>query len=126
VSKSLVVYDQIEISGWINQMKRLLALLVVVFAFVTFPAGPSRADWVMDPSSIDTDRIQSGGPPKDGIPAIMEPRFLAAGEARFLAGDDMVLGLAVAGEARAYPLRILSWHELVNDTVGESPILVSW
>jgi hypothetical protein len=107
-------------------MKRLIALLAVLVTFAIVPPGTSRANWVMTPSSIDTERIQSGGPPMDGIPAIMEPRFLAAAEAGFLAGDDMVLGLSVNGDARAYPLRILSWHELVNDTVGETPVLVSW
>lgn len=112
--------------GWNGLMKRFYALLTILLACTILPSGASGADWVLAPSSIDTAKIQSGGPPRDGIPAIMEPRFLSPGEAGFLAGDDLVLGLVVDGDARAYPLRILSWHELVNDTVGGVPVLVSW
>jgi hypothetical protein len=72
------------------------------------------------------DEIRSGGPPKDGIPALLEPLFIEAGKADRLQDDDLVLGLVIGKEARAYPLSILSWHELVNDTVGGEAILVSW
>ncbi|WP_418314830.1 DUF3179 domain-containing protein [Piscinibacter sakaiensis] len=69
--------------------------------------------------------IQRGGPPKDGIPAIDKPVFIAAGEAA-LAPDDRVLGLAIDGQARAYPIRILNWHEVVNDRFGDRRIVVSY
>lgn len=70
--------------------------------------------------------IRSGGPPKDGIPAILTPRFIAAGHASFLRPDDRVIGLADAGVAKAYPLRILNWHEVVNDLIGATPIAVTY
>ena len=79
-----------------------------------------------DDVEIDADDIQSGGPPRDGIPALFSPVMVPAGEASFLDAGDRVLGVNLGGEARAYPLRILSWHELVNDTVGGDPLLVSW
>ena len=71
------------------------------------------------------DAIARGGPPKDGIPAIDRPRFVAAAEAR-LAADDRVLGIAVDGVARAYPIRILNWHEVVNDRFGERDVIVTY
>jgi len=71
--------------------------------------------------------IQSGGPPKDGIPALTQPAFVSAAEAdHFLRSFDIVLGLELDGEAKAYPIRILNWHEVINDRVGPQPVLVSW
>ena len=76
-------------------------------------------------SSISTLAIQRGGPPKDGIPAIDRPKFVAASQAR-LADGDRVLGVALNGIARAYPVRILNWHEVVNDRFGERAIAVTY
>ena len=64
-------------------------------------------------------------PPKDGIPALLEPRFIPAGEAD-LDGGDMVVGVTLNGEARAYPVKILNWHEAVNDQIQQQPILVTY
>ncbi len=75
---------------------------------------------------VDPDRILSGGPPPDGIPAIDEPLFLRAGDVDFLEDDEAVLALTVDGEARAYPVRILIWHEIVNDTVSGTPVSVTY
>ena len=76
--------------------------------------------------SIPIDEILSGGPPKDGIPALSDPEFVTADEAGFLSDDDMVIGLVVKGEVKAYPVKILNWHEAVNDTVGGRKILTTW
>ena len=74
---------------------------------------------------IDATKIERGGPPKDGIPAIDRPRFVAA-ESAGLRADDRVLGLAHNGIARAYPVRILNWHEVVNDRYGELPVAITY
>jgi hypothetical protein len=64
---------------------------------------------------------------RDAIPALTQPEFLSAGQAdRLLKPSERVLGVALNGEAKAYPLRILNWHELANDSVGGWPVLVSW
>jgi hypothetical protein len=76
--------------------------------------------------SVPPEQILGGGPPKDGIPAIDAPRFVRAYEATFLADDDRVIGVVVAGEARAYPIRILNWHEIVNDDIAGKPVAVTW
>jgi hypothetical protein len=99
---------------------RLMIPAVLLFA------PSAMADWDFSRSSIPTGEIMSGGPPRDGIPALTNPRYVSSSEADFMRDDEDVLGLVVGGEARAYPIRVLSWHELVNDTIVGEPVLVSW
>jgi hypothetical protein len=75
--------------------------------------------------AVPLDEIHSGGPPKDGIPAIDRPSF-APISAAGLADREPVLGLVLEGEARAYPLRVMIWHEIVNDRVGGVPVAVTY
>jgi len=75
---------------------------------------------------IPLDKIKSGGVPKDGIPSIDRPDFATASDANFMSDNDLVLGLIINGEARAYPLFILVWHEIVNDIVGGIPVAVTY
>jgi len=70
--------------------------------------------------------IRSGGPPKDGIPALTNPKFIKPEAANYLKPDDLVVGLDMNGEAKAYPLRILVWHENANDTIGGQPVAVTY
>ena len=73
------------------------------------------------------DLVQSGGPGKDGIPALTDPSFVDAssGGAGYLLDSDLVLGVVINGEAKAYPHNIGWWHEIVNDVVGGQPVVVS-
>jgi uncharacterized protein DUF3179 len=76
---------------------------------------------------IPLDQIEGGGPPRDAIPALNDLQNLTADQAgRLLEPSDRVLGVFFNDQAKAYPVRILNWHELVNDTVGGRAILVSW
>ena len=68
-----------------------------------------------------------GGPRRDGIPALDSPKFVTVAQAdRVLRDSDLVLGVEFQGVAKAYPIRILNWHEIVNDQVGRQPALVTW
>lgn len=69
-------------------------------------------------TTIRLDEIRWGGVHQDGIPPLRNPKMIAAGEADYLDDGDIVFGLEVNGDARAYPKRILAWHELFTDTVG--------
>ena len=69
-------------------------------------------------SVIRLDEVDWGGVPVNGIPPLDRPRTIAATQARYLKDDHLVFGLVVNGEARAYPKRILAWHELARDRVG--------
>ncbi len=76
---------------------------------------------------VPLEKIVSGGPPKDGIPSIDNPKFVSAEEAdSFLEEDDLVFGLFLGGVARAYPAKILVWHEIVNDNVNDKAVLVTF
>jgi hypothetical protein len=78
--------------------------------------------------SIPIDDIYDGGPGKDGIPAIHKPKFISAEEAdkTLLKKDDRVLGYIYNGQAKAYPIKILNWHEIVNDRVGGASRVVTY
>lgn len=71
-------------------------------------------------------RLRSGGPPPDGIPAIDSPVFYSADSVGYLGPNDPVLSLEIDGDARAYPLEVMIWHEIVNDTVGGIPVVVAY
>ncbi|HUU47506.1 MAG TPA: DUF3179 domain-containing protein [Nitrosopumilaceae archaeon] len=75
---------------------------------------------------IALDKIKSGGPPKDGIPSIDNPKFSEIGDSQFVSDSDIVIGLEINGDSRAYPLFILVWHEIVNDHVGDVPVAVTY
>lgn len=64
--------------------------------------------------------------PKDAIPAILSPSFDEGRKATWLKGTDLVVGVEIGGDSRAYPVPTLSRHEIVNDTVGGMPIAVTW
>jgi hypothetical protein len=78
--------------------------------------------------SISLDDISDGGPGKDGIPSIDNPHFLTVAEAdqSLMQNEDRVLGFVHNDQARAYPIKILNWHEIVNDRVGGNPVVISF
>ena len=100
-----------------NRLKHILIILFM-FGFLTgFNTGNAI---------VPEGEILSGGPPKDGIPAILEPEFVPADKAGYLEPDDQVIGVVIGNQARAYPIKILNWHEAVNDTVSDQPLVVTF
>ena len=105
---------------------RLFALWVSCLSVAT-PAAPSLNGFDLSDTLVPAREILRGGPPRDGIPALDAPRFLSAAEAaREVKDDDRVLGLALGGEAHAYPIAIMNWHEIVNDTIAGLPVVVTY
>lgn len=100
-----------------------IALLLGLLAPLAGAAGPNGFE--LSPSAVSADEIRPAGPPRDGIPALSDPAVVPAQAAPW-ADDDLVLGVEHRGEARAYPIAILEWHELVNDTLADDPILVTY
>lgn len=88
------------------------------------PAAPLLRQFNLDGLSIDRNDIHAGGPPKDGIPALTKPKVVPAAQARFLRAGDRVVGVKIGENARAYPIRVLNWHEAINDILGTTPIAV--
>ena len=76
------------------------------------------------PATIRLDEIDWGGVPVNGIPPLRAPRVESAEDARWLRDGHIVFGVIINGEARAYPRRILAWHELALDTVGGVPLAI--
>ncbi len=108
------------------RLAELLAAAVLLAHAAGLVAGPTLNGFDLGNASIPVSEIERGGPPRDGIPAIDSPRFIPASSARELAPGDRVLGLRLGGEARAYPVAILNWHEVVNDVLGGVPVAVTY
>jgi len=73
-------------------------------------------------SKIRLDEVRWGGVVQDGIPPLRNPRMISANEAKYLNDSNVVFGLEVNGDARAYPKRIMAWHEMFVDNVGSTPV----
>lgn len=82
-----------------------------------------RADLSFD---IRVEEIAWGGVRVDGIPALDRPAMIPAAEARYLNPDDLVFGVEIDGDDRAYPLRVMNWHEMANDVVGGVPVSLAY
>ncbi len=111
-------------------MRRVLRIPPLLAALVTLTAGASSSGELrtdLTKALVPLDAIRPGGPPPDGIPAIDRPVFVTpAAAAVWLRPREPVLALEVNGDARAYPLQILVWHEIVNDTVGGTPVVTTY
>ena len=107
----------------------LSVYLASSFAFaqvVQFPQGEFPLT-NFKKSSVAIEEILTGGPPRDGIPAIDSPKFVSADVAsEWLEDQEPVVALIMEGVARAYPLQILMYHEIVNDEVGGVPVAVTF
>jgi hypothetical protein len=76
---------------------------------------------------VHPSKIRGGGPPKDGIPSIDNPKFVSVKEAdEWIADNELVLAISYKGVKRVYPLQILVWHEIVNETIAGDPILITY
>ncbi len=119
-----------------SRIRRPLAILVLGIAAVAAMTGVAAGQsmfWKMSwpktdfsKHSVDFDEIKSGCPPKDGIPSIDDPKFVPLAQIKGMAETEPVISLKIGGEAKAYPLRILIWHEIVNDTLGGVPVSVTY
>ena len=130
--------------GWI--VVAALALATAAFAFYAaglvrhrpHPVGDGRRvatyGFSLEPCLVQRDLLVASGMPKDGLSALVEPPVWTVAQAdaakfghgKFLVPGDRVVGLRLGGAARAYPLRVLVWHEIVNDTLGGVPVAVTY
>jgi hypothetical protein len=110
-------------------IQSLAAVLITGLALPVLATAQRPAGWRTDFSrhTVPLDEIVSGGPPKDGIPAIDRPGFVRVAEAdEWLSPREPVVLVVEGAEAKAYPLQILMWHEIVNDVVGGRPVAVTF
>jgi hypothetical protein len=100
-----------------------------VISFVSAPAlcaEEIRNGFILSDTTIPIKHIVEGGPPRDGIPSLDDPAFVSAKDVDFLDPRERVLGIAIENEAKAYPIKILNWHEVVNDRIGEQFLVVTF
>lgn len=103
-------------------------LALAVFGVGILAASGLAADGEisMENLQIPRDQVLAGGPPKDGIPALTDPAVIEGARAERMQSADRVIGVSINGEHRAHPLDILAWHEIVNDTLGGTPIAITY
>lgn len=90
-------------------------------------SAPSEFSTDFSQHSVPYTEILSGGPPKDGIPAIDDPQFISVPEADgWLEPQEPVILIEMEGEAKAYPLQVMTWHEIANDEIGGVPVVVTF
>ena len=109
--------DIVAAPGYMSFKSRLFARI-----------DPAMAAFLKEdaPRTIRPQEIVWGGVKKDGIPALDNPRFIEAREALWMSGDELVFGVSLNGDVRAYPERVLAWHEMANDIVGGQPVSLSY
>ena len=110
---------------------RIITAIIAICLAAPVWADPVlwRAEWPntdFTQSEIEFDSVMDGGPPRDGIPALDAPQMIAVGDETRLAPNEPVITVSLDGPARAYPLRYLTWHEIVNDEVEGLPIAVTF
>ncbi|MDC1287293.1 DUF3179 domain-containing protein [Gammaproteobacteria bacterium] len=104
----------------------LAGLLMGLFAYkYAIAAGPTNG-FDLSSSLLPVEQILHGGPPRDGIPALSDPKLIKAAQAEYLHPNDRVIGVVLHGEARAYPIAILNWHEIVNDEIDAQRFAVTY
>ncbi|MEP4769850.1 MAG: DUF3179 domain-containing protein [Roseibium sp.] len=114
-------------------MLRKIIVLAVLPVLISSQATANPEQWQragfttdFSKSTVSFDSIFSGGPPKDGIPSIDNPSFVSAKSVTWLDDAEPVIQLELEGVAKAYPLQILIWHEIVNDNIGGRPVSVTY
>ncbi len=103
----------------------LAVAVLSAFALGGLYAAPDNG-FDLSETLVPAVEIHHGGPPRDGIPAVDDPKFVPAGDATWLADDDRVLGMQLNGIAKAYPIRIMNYHEIVNDRFRDAAVVVSF
>ena len=111
---------------------RRQSLLLVFSLLAASPALATPDKWALEGWKTDFGKLNVEPSeiktviPRDQIPAIDDPKFISVGEETDLPDREPVMSLVIDGDARAYPLRIMMWHEIVNDTVGGRPVAVTY
>ncbi len=114
-------------AGIFRKLPLVLLLTVSVWALVAaFGSGKKIRGFEVGNAIIPRNKILSGGAAKDAIPSIDLPKFVDPGENSFMGDKELVISVTSGGETRAYPLRILNWHEVVNDHIGEDYFAVTY
>jgi hypothetical protein len=103
-----------------------LWLTVFLSLMLSVASAESKNGFRLDDALIPIDDIKKGGPSRDGIPSLDDPVFISADDATNVKDRDRVLGISINGFTHAYPIRILNYHEIVNDIVGGTAVVITY
>ncbi len=121
-----------------RQLRASSPLGLAVLFLLLLPGMAASQGWQTDilrdtfgygestPADVDWSEVEQGCGARDCIPSIDQPRFVAADEADFISAADVVMGIEIDGDARAYPISILNFHEIVNDEIGGRPVAITY
>ena len=123
-----MAWDTTLVNGrWSRWYRNGLMLLVSIsLAMTAVHSAMPLNGFDIEGSLIPEDEIHHGGPQRDGIPALSNPKFITAAEAGWLKPDDRVIGIEINGVRRAYPIRILNYHEIVNDRIADTHFAITY
>ena len=108
---------------FVPNVRQVFSQLLTTSETITLPGTVGAGNSGLDGQQVELVTLLGF----DGIPAILDPEFVSAEEAeRWMDPDEQVLGLSINGESRAYSVRMLSRHEIVNDVVGGEAVVVTW
>lgn len=111
-------------------MRQLSYAFAIACLLQSLPSAVSAAEKMngfnLENALVPVDQIHNGGVPRDGIPALYAPKFVDASSADFLLDNDRVLGVHRNGEAKAFPIKIMNYHEIVNDDFNGNGVVVSF
>lgn len=126
--KHLIHDSLVQNSYWrrgAGNIRTKITLIIGLFVLVSSVAAETKNGFDLQGSLVPAEGVLQGGPPRDGIPAIDTPVFIRASQIR-LAADERVMGVYFQDIAKAYPIRMLNRHEVVNDTFDRVGVLVSY
>ncbi len=109
-----------------NRILVLSSILIAVIAIQLSKIATSNNGFDLSNATIPSDQIMQGGPPKDGIPAISNPKLVTADQADHVNANDRIVGITLDGIAKAYPVSILNWHEIVNDEINDQAFAITY
>jgi hypothetical protein len=101
-------------------MKKHVLNVFLLLTTLACTTNNNKEDATQTPWLIPLNEIRDGGPGKDGIPSIDSSNFISVTEVDFLSNQDLVVGIIINNEARAYPHIVMDWHEIVNDNIGNN------
>lgn len=106
-------------------MRISISLLISILLFSSSYAQTLNG-FDLSNALVEPSEVKKGGPAKDGIPALNYPQFLQAQDADYIQESDLVIGISIENDVKAYPIRILNWHEIVNDTINNNPVVITY
>ncbi|MCP4878763.1 MAG: DUF3179 domain-containing protein [Gammaproteobacteria bacterium] len=112
-----------------SKKTRIVALVGILLGIVVYKYAVSAGQdngFDLSNTTLPREQILHGGPPRDGIPALSDPKLVAAAAANYLQPTDRVIGVTLKGRSRAYPIGILNWHEIVNDEIEGQRFAVTY